>query len=430
MWKLKGSYVHLFPDRRRARKILWEGINREGRRFLEDFPQELITRQLDQEMMIQLRNGSIWYLEGAENIDAVVGANPRGIVYSEFSQMKPTVRALINPILDENGGWEIINFTPRGKNHAYELYQMALHNPEWYCTLLTINDTKRDALGEDGSPVITPAQIEARRREGMREELIQQEYFCSFEAGSALQFIPSQYIQAAFAREPNAWAWAPRIVGVDVGRNRDRSVITVRQGGAIIDKKVIYPYQSTDDPAMFLCGFLAKMIDGYKPSAVFVDAVGIGASILTGMYTLGYKVIPILGNAQSLDPAYFNLRAYMWGQLREWLRTEGQLMRGRDDVLAAELGWPQWRWKKDKEWLTPKDELEEVASGGEEDDTLEYVSPDEADSLALTFAAPVTIDARANKGTRGEAAATNWEPLDYYRERQRPSGARIYAWER
>jgi hypothetical protein len=396
MWKRKGSYVHLFPDRRRARKILWDGLNREGRKFLDDFPAVLVKRRLEAEMMIELINGSIWYLEGAENIDAVVGANPVGIVYSEYSQMKSTVRALINPILDENGGWEVVNFTPRGKNHAYELYQMALHNPAWYASLLTINDTRRDAFGEDGSRVMTLEMIENRRREGMREPLIQQEYYVSFEAGSALQFIPGEYVQAAFDREPMPWAWSPKIIGVDVGRSRDRSVIILRQGGAILEKIIIHPYQATENPTEHVCGWLSRMCQVHQPSCVFVDGVGIGVGVIDRMRTLGYQVASVLGNAQSPDPAYYNLRAYMWGMMREWLRTEGQLQRGRDDVLGAELQWPQWRWKKDQEWLTPKDELEEVATGGDvdEEENLEYVSPDEADALGLTFAAPVTMNAR------------------------------------
>jgi phage terminase large subunit len=208
MWTRVGTYIHLFPELKRGRKILWDGMNREGRRFTDYFHPALIRRKLEDAMQIELVNGSIWKIEGVENMDSVIGSNPIGIVYSEFSQMKPAVRSLINPILDENGGWEIVNFTPRGKNHAYELYQMAFHHPDWHCSLLTVDDTRRDAPGEDGSRLITPEQIEARRREGMREPLIQQEYYCSFEAGSALQFIPGEYVQSAFTRERTPWPWA------------------------------------------------------------------------------------------------------------------------------------------------------------------------------------------------------------------------------
>ena len=64
--------------------------------------------------------------------------------------------------------------TPRGKNHFYELYQMAIHNPEWFVYKLTLDDTKHIPLIE----------IERERAEGiMSEDLIQQEYYTSFEMG-------------------------------------------------------------------------------------------------------------------------------------------------------------------------------------------------------------------------------------------------------
>ena len=423
MWSRVGTYIHLFPELKRGRKILWDGMNREGQKFVDYFHPSLIKRKLEDAMQIELVNGSVWKIEGVENMDSVVGSNPIGIVYSEYSQMKPTVRALINPILDENGGWEVINFTPRGKNHAYDLYQMAVHNPDWYTSLLTIDDTRRDGPGENGERIITPEMIEARRREGMREPLIEQEYYVSFEAGAALQFIPAQYVQSAFTRERIPWHHSPKVVGVDVGRNRDRAVIRLRQGGTLLERIVIYPYQMTDNPSAHIAGWVARLIQAHQPSAVFVDGVGIGVGVIDQLRAMGYTCIPVLGNAQSPDGAYYNLRAYMWGTMREWLRTEGQLERGRDDVLAAELQWPQWRWKKDQEWLTPKDELEEVASGGDEDDGLEYVSPDEADALALTFAAPVTLRASA-QGRQPRSAMVDYDPLHLETALQRAAQAR------
>lgn len=386
-----GTYIHLFPQLKRGRKILWEGRNRGGMPFLEHIPPSLVRRKREDEMMIELVNDSIWRIEGIENLDSVVGMNPVGIVYSEFSQMKPAAWDLVRPILNENGGWAAFNYTPRGRlHHSYELYQMALQHPEWYCSLLTVEDTRRDAPGEDGSRLITPEQVEAERRQGMREPLIRQEYYCDFTVGSALQFIPVEYIQAAVKRDREEQSWAPTIVGVDVGRNRDRAVLTVRRGGQIRARTVLHPHQLAHNPTDEIVGWLGKLIADHRPDTVFVDGVGIGAGVVDLAKLRGYKVQAVLGNSVSLDPAYYNLRAYMWGQMREWLRTSGQLEKPRDTVLEAELQWPQWRWRGDKEWLTPKDELD----AGESEADMDYVSPDEADSLALTFAAPVQKAAR------------------------------------
>ena len=79
---------------------------------------------------------------------------------------------LIRPILTENGGWALFNYTPRGRNHGLALFQMAQNNPDWFCELLTVDDTD----------VVTPAMVQAERESGMSESKIKQEFYCSFEA--------------------------------------------------------------------------------------------------------------------------------------------------------------------------------------------------------------------------------------------------------
>jgi hypothetical protein len=84
-------------------------------------------------------------------------------------------------VLEQNGGWAMFIFTPKGRNHSYQIYEMAKQQPHrWFTQLLTINDTKRDAEGEDGSPCVSEERITQLRAEGVPEEIIQQEYFVSF----------------------------------------------------------------------------------------------------------------------------------------------------------------------------------------------------------------------------------------------------------
>lgn len=400
-----GTYIHLFPQLKRGRKILWEGRNREGMPFLEHFPAAFVKRKREDEMMIEFLNQSVWRIEGQENLDSVVGMNPLGIVYSEFSQQRRAAWDLVRPILNENGGWAGFNFTPRGRlHHSYELYQTALQDPTWYSSLLTVDETRRDGDGEDGSRIITAEQIEAERRQGLREPLIRQEYYCDFNAGSALQFIPVEYIDAAKQRTREEFPWAPTILGIDVGRNRDRAVLVVRRGGQLVVRLVLHPYQLAHNPSDEIVGWLGRYVTEYRPDAIFVDGVGIGAGVVDLARLRGYAVQSVLGNSASLHPKYFNLRAYMWGEMREWLRTVGQLELPRDTTLEAELQWPQWRWKQDREWLTPKDELEQ---GEDESDS---VSPDEADALALTFAAPVSPRVR-DRARPLVAAGIDFDPM-------------------
>jgi len=188
-----GTYWHLFPYQTQARKAIWNGIDSKGRKILDQvFPQEIRKRTSSQEMLIELVNGSTWQLAGSDNYDSLVGSNPVGVVFSEWSLCDPNAWAYIRPILAENDGWASFIYTPRGKNHGYSLYNMARKSDDWYCENLTVNDTKR----EDGSPVITHEIIDQERAEGMEEALIQQEFYGSFESQIAGAYYADQITAA------------------------------------------------------------------------------------------------------------------------------------------------------------------------------------------------------------------------------------------
>jgi phage terminase large subunit len=168
-----GVYWHMLPTATQARKVVWDGIDREGRRIIDQvWPKELRSATNKNEMKIELANGSIWQVVGSDNYDSLVGANPVGVVFSEYSLADPAAWNYIRPILAENGGWAIFIYTPRGKNHGYDIYKVAKDNPDWYCELLTVSDTS----------VLSSADIQSERRSGMSEAMIQQEYYCSFES--------------------------------------------------------------------------------------------------------------------------------------------------------------------------------------------------------------------------------------------------------
>lgn len=172
-WHRVGTYVYFFPTTRLGRRILWDGINKDGKRFIDYIPKEIMAgKPNEQEMKIKLTNGSVIQIIGTDLIENV-GVNPVGVVFSEYSLQDSKAWTYTRPILRENGGWAVFNFTPRGRNHAHDLYLMAKNNPDWFCQLLTVDDTD----------VLTPEDIEAERREGMSEHMIMQEYYCNFDQG-------------------------------------------------------------------------------------------------------------------------------------------------------------------------------------------------------------------------------------------------------
>lgn len=172
--KVVGVYNYYAPSYKQGKKIIWDSIDSTGFKVLDHIPKDLIQGSLNStEMKIRLINGSLIQIIGTQEIDSVVGANPRGCVFTEYSIQDRRVWDLIRPILKENKGWAVFNFTPRGSNHAKELYDMALKQKDWFTQLLTVKDTG----------VLTEEDIQKERDEGMSEDMIQQEYYCSFTLG-------------------------------------------------------------------------------------------------------------------------------------------------------------------------------------------------------------------------------------------------------
>ncbi|HKZ39413.1 MAG TPA: hypothetical protein VJ044_00535, partial [Candidatus Hodarchaeales archaeon] len=116
MMERVGTYYYFFPTYEQGRKILFEGIDKDGFKFLDHIPKETRKRTTSQPMCVELINGSTLWIIGTDKIDSIVGTNPVGTIWSEYSLQDPKAWGYIRPILEENGGWAVFNFTSRGKN--------------------------------------------------------------------------------------------------------------------------------------------------------------------------------------------------------------------------------------------------------------------------------------------------------------------------
>lgn len=77
-----GVYWHMLPLQTQARKVVWDAIDKQGRRVIDQvFPKALRKSVNAQEMKIELLNGSIWQCVGSDNYNSLVGANPVGVVF-------------------------------------------------------------------------------------------------------------------------------------------------------------------------------------------------------------------------------------------------------------------------------------------------------------------------------------------------------------
>lgn len=165
---------YIFPTYSQAKKVIWDSVTNTGERILDYIPDELVESKNSQEMKIRFKNGSLLQLVGSDNYDSLMGTNPQGVVFSEYALQDPRAYQYIRPILVANDGWALFISTPRGKNHLWELYNIAINSDDWFAYKLSVAETGHIPL----------EAIEKEKADGlMSEDLIQQEYFCSFDLG-------------------------------------------------------------------------------------------------------------------------------------------------------------------------------------------------------------------------------------------------------
>jgi hypothetical protein len=232
-----GNYWHCLPEYNQSRKAIWTAINAHSgkRRIDEVFPPRIRANTNDNEMFIRLKNGSTWQCIGSDTYNATVGASVAGIVYSEWALANPSAWAYHRPMLEENNGWAAFITTPRGRNHAFAMFQHSVQSPDWFSQLLTADDTgalTKEALAE------TLKEYTALYGADVGRAQYRQEYFCDWQASILGAYFALEMAQVrseeriididAIAGEQVHRAW-------DLGVRDDTSVWWFQlQGGQII----------------------------------------------------------------------------------------------------------------------------------------------------------------------------------------------------
>lgn len=176
-----GTYWHCLPEYAQARKALWTAVDAHTgkRRIFEIFPREICETVNEQEMFIRLRSGSTFQLIGSDRYDATVGAGPVFIGYSEWALANPSAWAYHRPMLEENGGSAAFITTPRGRNHAYTMYNRARDRDNWFAELSPITHTR--ALSDEQLSEALEEYVDLYGEDIGRAKY-EQEYLCSFNA--------------------------------------------------------------------------------------------------------------------------------------------------------------------------------------------------------------------------------------------------------
>lgn len=208
-----------------------------------------------------------------------------------------------------------------------------------------------------------------------------------FPSAGERQFIPADLVAAARGRHLTdpMFVHAPRVMGVDVARHGDDSSVITKRQGLYCAPQLVY----RDLSLTTLAGIVAREARDWRPDRIFVDGVGVGAGVVDILNDLGLPVTDAQAGAAALNPRkYRNRRAEMWAQMRDWLRHGGI---PDDPALADDLTGLEYGYTVgDALQLEKKEDMKKRG----------LASPDRADSLALTFYAPIF---RAGMGAPAKA---------------------------
>ncbi len=217
-----------------------------------------------------------------------------------------------------------------------------------------------------------------------------------FPSASDLQFISTEIADKAQKQvyKLGQFEHLPVIIGVDPAWTGSDSLEIVMRQGYYMKPLASIP-KNDDDWRM--AQLIAQFEDEYKADAVFID-MGYGTGIYSIGKQLGRKWRLIEFGGKSNDPVYLNMRAYMWGQMKEWLR-EGGSIPPNDQALYDDIVGPEAII--DKNGRIQLESKKDMKDRG-------LPSPNKGDALALTFAARVVK--KSETGNR-IVANTSYNPF-------------------
>lgn len=281
---------YILPTFAMARRIIWDSVLSNGMRFLDFIPPELVDSMNASDMKIRFTNGSLLQLCGSDNVDSLVGTNPKLIIYSEYALQDPRAYSFLRPIVVANDGAMVFVSTPRGKNHFWELFNIASQNPDWFTLRMTVEETGHIPLQE----------IAREEAEGlMSRDLIMQEFYVSFSAGVEGSYYSRYLDKMKLENRINTVPWESNYkvhVVCDLGMNDPTVLIFFQVCGQII--RIIDYYENTDKGLDHYAKIISQKEYAYgsffAPHDIAVRELGTGLSRLEQARKLGinFKVLP------------------------------------------------------------------------------------------------------------------------------------------
>ena len=317
----------------------------------------------------------------AENEQALAGGHSGNywIVCDEGSAISDEVyEVLLGTLSYGSGGRFVIVSNPtRSVGFYFDLFTQ--DNPFW----------KLHTLTAFGTPHVDEAYIEeVRQTYGEDHDFYRVRILGEFPKAASTQFITSDEVDLPQKNDLQLLDYHnfPKVGSIDVARfGDDDTVFVTRQGPKILD---ISRFRGLNTMEVAAQGLMYWKQHGHQ--VMFVDGTGLGSGVVDRGLELGMPIVDVVvGNKSSNPKKYVNLRAQLWGSMKEWLANGADIPFDADlkkQLLSMEYG---YNGRLQIQMMSKK-ELKKKHS----------FSPDIPDAIALSFAEDAFLTTRKGGPTK------------------------------
>jgi hypothetical protein len=327
---------------------------------------ELVERDLKKGTRYWSVEGRLWSAENPDSYAGVHNYDGVMVIFDEASGIDDSIWAVTSGFFTENTPnrfWLAFSNPRRNTGYFYECFNA---KRDFWTTKIV------DARTVEGTDKAVYQQIIEEYGADSSQAAV--EVYGSFPSAGDDQFISSLIVDEAMKREKYKDSSAPIIIGVDPARfGSDSTVIAIRQGRDIIGIK-----RFKGDDTMTVVGHVIECIEEFSPALVVIDEGGVGGGVVDRLKEQRYKIRGVnFGNRSKNPMMYGNMRAQMWGDMRQWLKSASI---PSDRLLKTDLISPIM--KPDSKGTIFLESKKDMRARG-------LASPDAADAICVTFAYPV-----------------------------------------
>lgn len=211
------------------------------------------------------------------------------------------------------------------------------------------------------------------------------------------QFISVKDADEAFGRHlrPEQFNFAPKVLTLDPAWDGDDELVFGLRQGLKFEVLRVLPKNDND---IEIANMLARFEDDLEADGVIIDK-GYGTGIYSAGVTWGRDWLLADFGSGSPDPGCLNLRAFMWNEVRKWLKAGGAIP--KDQVLYDDLVGPM---------TVPRPNGVLQLESKRDMKRRQVPSPNRADALALSFAYPIEKKDRTNPVPRPASRTGDHDP--------------------